>query len=50
MAKKPMPRSLGGAGLSLLIALFGSVVVLLAEVGLGRWFSSCSAWLQFWQA
>lgn len=28
-----MPTALGGAGLSLLIALFGSVAVLLAEVG-----------------
>jgi hypothetical protein len=33
MATQPMPRSLGRAVLSLLIALFGSVVVLLAEVG-----------------
>lgn len=33
MAKQPMPRSLGGAGLSLLIAMSGSLVVLLAEAG-----------------
>ncbi len=33
MAKQPTPRSLDGAGLSLLIALSGSLVVLLAEVG-----------------
>ena len=33
MAKQPMSRSLGGAGLSLLVAMAGSLVVLLAEVG-----------------
>lgn len=33
MAKQPMPRSLGWAGLSLLIAMSGSLVVLLAEAG-----------------
>lgn len=33
MAKQPTPRSLGGAGLSLLIALSGGVIVLLTEVG-----------------
>jgi hypothetical protein len=33
MAKQQMPTSLGGAGLSLLIALSGGLVVLLTEVG-----------------
>ena len=33
MAKQPIPRSLGVAGLSLLITLSGGLVVLLAEIG-----------------
>ncbi len=33
MAKQPISRSLGGAGLSLLVAVVGSLVALLAEAG-----------------
>lgn len=33
MAKQQMSRSLGGAGLSLLVAMAGSLLVLLAEAG-----------------